>query len=105
MGIVGATPFSCKPEEKTMSYLLKTIHVDQDVEVELDVQDLLEEMDTQDIVCFVRDQVDMDDILGGLDTTEVLNSLPFDDVIDYVVDRRANLAALLRVIAGKLENQ
>jgi len=88
-----------------MSYLLKTVHVDQDVEVELDVQDLLEEMDTQDIVRFVRDQVDMDDILGGLDTTEVLNSLPFDDVIDYVVDRRANLAALLRVIADKLENQ
>ena len=105
MGIVGATPFSCKSEEKTMSYILQTIHVDQDVEVELDVQELLENINTQDILRFVRDDLDLDDILAGRDTDDVLDCLPLELVVSYVISRRPYAAALLREIADKLEGK
>ena len=78
-------------------YLTKYVHVevpDYEVEIEIEPEEVLGEMDTDELLDHVIDNCDAETILSKLDTM---------DVIEHLV-KRDSLPRLLRRIAEGLES-
>jgi len=88
-----------------MGYFRMDVHVDQDVEVELDTEEVLGQMDSGDVIDYVCSNIDTSEVIGRMDVEDVLNALDRDEVVDYVINRRPHLAGLLRKIADRLDQQ
>ena len=101
-----------------MGYFNMSVHVDQDVDVELDTDDVLGNMDLSDILDYVSSNICVENVLaylntdevrtcviGKMDNTDILNGMAMHEVAEYLVQRRTGLAAVLRYVADKLDEQ
>jgi len=80
-------------------YLTKYIHVevpDYEVEIEIEAEDVLNEIDSDEL---------LNHVIDNCDAATILDKISDDDVVEYLT-RRTNkhaLAALLRKIADNLD--
>ena len=101
-----------------MGYFTMEVHVDQSVEVELDTDEVLGNIDQRDVLDYVSANISVDDVIaalntdevrtcviGTMDNTDILNGLPMHEIAEYLVQRRTGLAAVLRYVADKLDEQ
>jgi hypothetical protein len=86
-----------------MSYFRMDVHVNQHVEVELDAEEVLGQLDSGDILDYVNSSIDASEVVSKMDVEDVLNALELNEVVDYIINRRPHLAALLRKIADRLD--
>ncbi len=101
-----------------MGYFYLNVHVDQDVDVELDAEEVLGNMDQSDILEYVGSNISVENVIaalntdevrtcviGNMDNTDILNGLPMHEIAEYLVQRRTGLSAVLRYVADKLDEQ
>lgn len=89
-------------------YFTMEVHVDQSVEVELDTDEVLNNMDSGDVLEYVINHYSSDCILRALDRDEVnefvLSRMDHDTLRSEVL-KNCSISTLLRAIADKLDNQ
>jgi len=89
-------------------YFTMEVHVDQSVEVELDTDEVLNNMDSGDVLEYVINHYSSDCILRALDRDEV-NEFVLSRLDAHTILERSfaylDIAKVLRAIADKLDNQ
>jgi|DEB19_MinimDraft_2_1074335.scaffolds.fasta_scaffold199222_1 hypothetical protein len=76
--------------------ITKDIHVDQEIEmdIELDSEDVLQEIDTTDILEY---------LLSNATAKFILDRMDNDDILDYIAKEPTALSDLLRKLADMLD--
>ena len=78
--------------------ITKDIHVDQEIEmdIELDSEDVLQEIDTTDILEY---------LLSNATAKFILDRIDNDDILDYIAKEPTALSDLLRKLADMLDRK
>jgi len=78
--------------------ITKDIHVDQEIEmdIELDSEDVLQEIDTTDILEY---------LLSNATAKFILDRMDNDDILDYIAKEPTALSDLLRKLADMLDRK
>ncbi len=88
-------------------YFTMEVHVDQSVEVELDTDEVLNNMDSGDVLEYVINHYSSDSILRALDRDEV-NEFVLSRLDAHTILEKSfsylDIAKVLRAIADKLDN-